>query len=250
MAKTSNTFAVQSAFEPQAPSSVAPTAQRQRAIDPTEKNARREAIIDAAARLFYRAQQLPSVADVAQEAGLGKGTMYLYFQTREAIYLSLHQRHVNGFFNALQLELSKPTEFTQAQIEQLIDHYMLSNPNFLPLCTFCMSVSVSQVDQGTQEQFHNQMAHWLMSSGAMLEAKLANLRPGDGLRFLHHGYALILGMYQLLGERHFHQKELSAMQLKPSLPGIADFRSETLSALRAYWEHATHSGIPSALNTK
>ncbi len=42
---------------------------RLRAIDDVEKSARRESIIDAAARLFERAQQLPSVAEVAQELG-------------------------------------------------------------------------------------------------------------------------------------------------------------------------------------
>jgi AcrR family transcriptional regulator len=219
---------------------------RQRAIDPSEKIARREAIIDAAARLFSRAQQLPSVADVALEAGLGKGTMYLYFQTREAIYLSLHQRHASLFFAALNEQLAQSTPFSQDKMEAIVDQYMIGNLNFLPLCNFCMSVSVAQVDQATQENFHAQMAQWLLSSGAMLELKIPTLKTGDGVRFLHHGYALILGMYQLLGERAVPLEPTTVVQLKPRLPGIADFRSETLSALRAYWDHAVHQGLPAA----
>jgi AcrR family transcriptional regulator len=219
---------------------------RHRAIDPQEKSARREAIIDSAARLFYRSQQLPSVAEVAQEAGLGKGTMYLYFQTREAIYLSLHQRHATFFFSALKEQLAKPTPFSQSQMESIVDQYMIANPNFLPLCNFCMSVSGTQVDQITQDSFHSQMAQWLLECGSMLESKIPNLNAGDGVRFLHHGYALILGMYQLLGERGATAKPATVAQLKPRLPGIADFRSETLSALRAYWDHAVNQGLPAA----
>jgi AcrR family transcriptional regulator len=220
---------------------------RQRAIDPDEKNARREAIIDAAARLFYRSQQLPSVAEVAQEACLGKGTMYLYFQTREAIYLALHQRHASQFFSALNEQLAEPTPFSQAQMEAIVDQYMIGNPNFLPLCNFCMSVSVVQIDQATHEHFHTQMAQWLLASGAMLEQKIPALKVGDGVRFLHHGYALILGMYQLLGERCLPAAQATTAQLKPKLPGIADFRSETLSALRAYWDQAVRQGLPAAI---
>jgi AcrR family transcriptional regulator len=219
---------------------------RLRAIDPDEKNARREAIIDAAARLFYRDQQLPSVADVAQEAGLAKGTMYLYFQTREAIYLSLHQRHASLFFNALSDELKQTAAFSQEQMERTVDQYLIGNPNFLPLCSFCMSVSVSQVDLTTQEMFHGQMAQWLLASGSLLEQKIPTLKPGDGVRFLHHGYAMILGMYQLLGERGAPAGTSTVVQLKPRLPGISDFRSETLSALRAYWNYAVQQGLPVA----
>ena len=44
---------------------------------------------------------MPSVAEVADEAGLAKGTVYLYFPSKEELLLALHERNVGGFFRAL-----------------------------------------------------------------------------------------------------------------------------------------------------
>ena len=61
-----------------------------RAYGSQDKLARRHDILEAARRLFHRGGgELPSVARIAEAAGLAKGTIYLYFETREAIYADL-----------------------------------------------------------------------------------------------------------------------------------------------------------------
>ena len=47
-------------------------------------------------------------SEVAETAGLAKGTVYLYFPTKEDMLLELHQRHVTHFFTALMKLLSRP----------------------------------------------------------------------------------------------------------------------------------------------
>jgi AcrR family transcriptional regulator len=41
---------------------------------------------------------MANVAEVAEAAGLGKGTVYLYFPSKEEMLLALHERHVTKFF--------------------------------------------------------------------------------------------------------------------------------------------------------
>jgi AcrR family transcriptional regulator len=173
---------------------------RHRAVDADEKAARKEAILDAAERLYSRAQELPSVAEVAAEAGLAKGTMYLYFETKESIYLGLHSRHSKLFFDALIAKLERPEPFGMEDMLEAVDEHMIGHASFLPLSNVCMGAASDRIDERTHEAFHRELGAWLARAGAGLERRLPKLAPGDGMRFLHHGYAALLGLYQLLGQ--------------------------------------------------
>lgn len=53
---------------------------------------RRQAILDAAVRLFARyGYRRTAMEEVAREAGVAKGTTYLYFDTKEALFRALSQ---------------------------------------------------------------------------------------------------------------------------------------------------------------
>ena len=72
---------------------------RQRAIQAEDKQERHDAILDAAERLLLRSpDRVANVAEVADEAGLAKGTVYLYFPSKEELLLAVHERNVDGFF--------------------------------------------------------------------------------------------------------------------------------------------------------
>lgn len=59
-----------------------------------EREARRHHILDAAQRVFYaRGFDLATMDDVALEAQLGKGTLYLYFRTKEDLLVGVATRH-------------------------------------------------------------------------------------------------------------------------------------------------------------
>lgn len=242
----------------------APT--RQRALDADEKAARREAIVDATARLYDQNQDLPGVAEVAREAGLAKGTMYLYFESKEALYLALHARHSQAFFAALIDRLERPAPFDVDDMLAIVDEHMIRQASFLPLCNACMGAAPDSMDEATHEAFHGALGAALARAGEGLERRMPTLVPGDGMRFLHHGYALLLGLHQLLGQRsqcalraRLHaglqaglQAGLHALGLTPASPtqtpagappGLGDFRSESHAALRGLWHQAQTQGL-------
>ncbi|HET7403967.1 MAG TPA: helix-turn-helix domain-containing protein, partial [Usitatibacter sp.] len=71
----------------------------QRAIALEDKEERGNAILDAAEALYLEhPDRIASVAEVAHAAGLAKGTVYLYFPSKEEMLLALHERHVRAFF--------------------------------------------------------------------------------------------------------------------------------------------------------
>lgn len=58
-----------------------------------EKEQRKNDIIDAAERVFFsKGHENATMDDVAEEAELSKGTLYLYFKNKEDLYLAIHLR--------------------------------------------------------------------------------------------------------------------------------------------------------------
>ena len=58
-----------------------------------EKEQRKNDIIDAAERVFFdQGHENATMDDVAKEAELSKGTLYLYFKNKEELYLAIHLR--------------------------------------------------------------------------------------------------------------------------------------------------------------
>jgi TetR/AcrR family transcriptional regulator, fatty acid metabolism regulator protein len=64
-------------------------------------------IIDAAVRVFARNGFYNSrVSDIAREAGIASGTIYLYFKTKDEILVTLFREKMAGFVSALRKEIS------------------------------------------------------------------------------------------------------------------------------------------------
>ena len=58
-----------------------------------EKEQRRNTIIDAAEQIFFsKGVVAATMDDVAEKAELSKGTLYLYFRSKEDLYLAITQR--------------------------------------------------------------------------------------------------------------------------------------------------------------
>ncbi len=204
---------------------------RSRAVAADDKEARRHAILDAAARLFSRKGELSHVADIAQEAGLAKGTVYLYFPTKEAVYLALHLREIESFFEDLQARLTGPEPFGIEDMGELTQRYFLRNRHYMPLCAFCMGFAPDAVPEAVWQHFHERLGMHLMSCGVGIERRWPHLPAGEGVRLLKHSYAMMIGLYHLLGEHPGQELALP----RPSLPGLGSYEDEALLALFRYW---------------
>jgi len=206
---------------------------RLRAIDGDEKEARRQAILDAADRLFADRQDLANVADVAAEAGLAKGTVYLYFQSKEEIYLALHLRHVERFFTRLIERLNSPRPFLFAEMQALANEHILEAKPYLPLSACCSGFAAGTVRAAVAAHVQARLSEWLQAAGGGLEAHFAKLPRGEGVRLLKHSYAIMLGLYSLM------RAEQEGEPKCPQIAGMGSFQQEAALALSRYWTHVT-----------
>jgi AcrR family transcriptional regulator len=179
---------------------------RQRAIQAEDKQERQQAILDAAARLLLRSpDRIANMADVADEAGLAKGTVYLYFPSKEELLLAVHERNIDGFFRALvgRLSSSEPVKITD--VLALTHQYMVEPPLFLPLAARCFGLMGQSVPPEAAMAFKQRMAERLMAAGAGLERHFPELKPGQGVALLRHSYALIIGLWQMSAQSAEHR---------------------------------------------
>jgi AcrR family transcriptional regulator len=64
---------------------------------------RREYILEASAEVFSRkGYRMASVSDIVEEAGIGRGTFYLYFDSKREIFLELIEAFFRGYADLLQ----------------------------------------------------------------------------------------------------------------------------------------------------
>jgi AcrR family transcriptional regulator len=171
---------------------------KQRAVLAEDKEKRHDAILDAAARLLTRApERVANVAEVADEAGLAKGTVYLYFPGKEALLMALHERNVGAFFQALIARLDSAAPLTIGEVLDVVRRHMIEPPLFLPLASRCFGVMQQEIEPAIMLAFKQRMAGRLQQAGAGLERHFGGLEPGGGVALLRHSYALVLGLWQM-----------------------------------------------------
>ena len=73
-----------------------------------------DAILDAARTVFSReGYAASSVDDVAVEAGIGKGTVYLYFKSKEELYIAALARDIRVFAGKAREEMESVPAFRE-----------------------------------------------------------------------------------------------------------------------------------------
>jgi len=171
---------------------------RQRAIQAVDKQERHQAILDAAERLLLRApDRIPNVAEVADEAGLAKGTVYLYFPSKEELLLALHERNIDGFFSMLDALLVRHPRVTLEDLLALTFDRIVRRPLLLPLAARCFALMTQSIPAAVAEGYRERMAARLEHAGKDLERLFPALAPGEGVAKLRHSFALIIGLWQM-----------------------------------------------------
>lgn len=204
-----------------------------RAVGAEDKEARRHAILDALEKLFVRhPARMASVAEVAEAAKLAKGTVYLYFPSKEEMLLALHERHVEGFFDELAALLRGPGPLTFGEIFEVARRHIVRGPGYLDLTARCMGLMDREIPLERALEFKMRVGQMLAQSGSELERHFPRLAPGDGVGLLCNSYGLMVGLWQLM---HPNQRFGAAMQRPEMRMFQRDYETEVERAVLALW---------------
>ncbi len=197
-----------------------------------DKEARRHQILDAAEKLFLKhPERMASVSEVATAAGLAKGTVYLYFPSKEEMLLALHERHVGLFFRELMRKVSEQGPLDFDDIFPVTLKHLIRLPGYLELTSRCFGLMDREIPKETALAFKARIAATLQAAGVHLERHF-RMPAGAGVTLLLHSYGLIVGLWQLL-----HPNERLGREMRrPELRVLhRDYDKEIENALRALW---------------
>lgn len=202
--------------------------------DQKTRELRRDALLDAAMKLWMaHPERIVSVAEVAQAAGVAKGTLYLYFTSKENLLLAAHERHSAAFFSALMVRAQQPERMAVDDMLALVRAHIVAVPPFLPLAMLVAGLLHNGATPEAVAGFEQRMGERLYLAGEALCRHFPFADAASGVRLLMQSYGLILGLWQLLGKGPCAcVRNAVADLLHP------DYYTELEAALRALWQGA------------
>src|SRR5258708_18265296 len=152
------------------------TSQLRRARAPEEKSERRAAIVRAAEALARRDPACTcSVEQLAREAGLAKGTVYLYFRSREEMLLAVHEKQTHEIFDVIARALAAPRVSAESVVRAGL-RYLKAHPEFYPLAGTCRGMLDTNVSTDAALAFKSGIGKRLQPLGERIEQLYPGLR--------------------------------------------------------------------------
>jgi AcrR family transcriptional regulator len=170
-----------------------------RAIREEQKEERRQAIVEIAWQLFQeRPYAEVNILDVAQGAGLAKGTVYLYFPTKEELFLAVQAQQFAAWFDEIDGRLQAlPTESGIEAVAQAIVESLAVRPSLTRLFAILHVILEQNIGYDTAVQFKRMLLERIGVTGGLIESRLTFLATGQGVQFLLRTYALVIGLQHI-----------------------------------------------------
>lgn len=187
-----------------------------RAVTDTQKLARRADILKIAMARF---DELPydalTMDRIAADSDVAKGTLYLYFHSKEEMFLALYEQELERWFDELDAGLEKNSRNASFDgVVQLMSDSLQDRPAFLRLIAILHTVLERNVDHATVRRFKTRLKERVLHTGTLLETSLRFLKPGQGADLLLKIDALVIGFQHLTGSSGVVEDVLKDPELK------------------------------------
>ncbi|MCY0994253.1 TetR family transcriptional regulator [Nannocystis sp. ILAH1] len=202
---------------------------KRRARADADKQSRRRVLLCAAAEAF---DEMPynavTVADIARRANLAKGTVYLYFATKEELFLQLALEQLGEWLGEVEAALTAGAAPVDAEaLAELLARSLAGRVRLARLLALQHAVLEHNVAPAVVLAWRRAMLQQMLQTAALLERRCPALRAGEGLRFFLHLHAAAVGL---------HQMTHPAPELAATLtcPTIGPLRLDFATALQAH----------------
>lgn len=204
-----------------------------RARSAGEKDVRRDQVVESAARLFERDEyEAVTMARVADEAGVAKGTPYRYFASKEALFLEVLTREIDSWFSELVPRVERaPATAPFRRLPALVAGSLSNRALLAKLLPLLHAVLERNIDAETALRFKRRLAGIMGPAARAFERHLPGARPGDGFTLLLRTHALTVGLLQMSRPPAAVR---AALESDPALaPFDLDFSAELEASLGA-----------------
>ncbi len=205
-----------------------------RARDRDQKQARKKSLMDAGWTLFLQHGQMPSVSQVVQSAGLAKGTFYIYFNTKEELFLELMNDGLNEFFDVLRDTATRQEYTFDAYVNLFVSRFHKDHM-LIKLGPLLAGVLEQNSEEEAVKKFKLGLVQRLAEASKLLHPRFPVIGEKQAARMILRSYAVLLGVAQIIPSSPTQQKLME----DPALEVLAlDFEEEARAILRALWGSA------------
>jgi AcrR family transcriptional regulator len=204
--------------------------QKRRAIKASDKQLRFQDILNTALQIFeQKSFQDLTMAELATQTGLAKGTLYLYFKTKEEVFLAVLEQLLDNWFEEVNSRLAKGP-ITVPELVDLFTEALKRQTSLGRLLAMNNSVLEQNIELERALHYKHYLTTNLNRTGALLEQSLPGLQvAGEGALLLLRTQALLVGLQNLA------DPPVMIQQLIKSKPELAildiDFDSQLVQTL-------------------
>ncbi len=181
------------------PSVAKKPAPRQRARSPEDKDQRRAQLITAATQLFADADfEAVTIARVAERAGVAKGTAYIYFATKETLFLELVRLELTEWLADLTRRLGRVRSVRPAQaVPAAIAKSLAERRELRRLLVLLHPVIEPNIDEVTAREFKGFLRDLLNGASTLIAEKIPGLNRPAAATLVLQTHALVISISQL-----------------------------------------------------
>lgn len=205
-----------------------------RACTDASKEFRKQSILDAGMELFLSNPcELPTVSAISKRCNIAKGTIYIYFKTKEDIFINIIDSLFRGFVKATHDIIIKSKD-TKNSVEFIIDewcNYYSENREMVMLAGVSNNIIEANIDLEAAAAHKRSLQEQVLTLGLTLSEVI------DKDRFfcsslLLRSYAITLGISRVsnLTDKVQQAHKDGAEFIAP------EFRSELHKTLLPFWK--------------
>lgn len=210
----------------------APARETRRARSSQEKLERREDILATALAMYQAAPSFAgfTMSALAERAGLAKGTLYLYFRTKEELFLALADDLFAHWFDEIDAGLADDAgAWSRERVAALLMRVTAGHTTLARLLSILATIVEHNVPFEAASAFKRRAFERAVATGALIERRLPFLTAGQGARFLVWLHALVIGFWQL----HEPSDTIRRILQDPAMaPARIDFERDLGALLR------------------
>ena len=215
-----------------------------RAVDEEGRQPRRASILEAARMLFNRNDQaIPTAAEVAKAAGLAKGTLYLYFKTKEEIFANLLLEGWLPVMQATELVFRESKGRRSEQVRAFVISLVCplrAHPELLRLDALGAGVLEKNMTPNALAEYKQRFNRGLEEAGECID-RAFRLQSGRGLQILMRTYAMTRGLWQTAQHGEAVRTRGTGNSHRPGnfhTAATSTFLAELAEAVAEYWHGA------------
>ena len=208
------------------------------ALSEEERFSRRTALLDAALHLYREQGRLPTVSNIAKSAGIAKGAIYLWFRSKEDIFVAL----LEAAFLELIARLLPVIEFLDPRPEFAPGTFatqwvklLAEVPDVVPLSSVLNSMFRENLPIESFSRLDRNVGASLSKAGALLEQRFGCLIRSKGTDLLLYTWTLTVGLWTMMDIPDEMKKVLDDPTLATFRRG---FSTELKTAVAQLWRGA------------